>query len=252
MVKGLGLFKEHFAAFSEQYVLIGGTACSILLEEADLEFRATKDLDIVLCIEALNAYFVKAFWEFVRAGQYAVQQKSTGEKQFYRFKKPEDSRYPFMLELFSRKPDLLSIADGGELTPIPLDEDLSSLSAILLNDDYYQFIKSGIVQFDGLPLIPAEYLIPLKAIAWLDLSQRKLAGEAIDSTDVNKHKNDIFRLFQLVIPSRNITLPTQIYTDMQRFMQRIEAEPEVNTKQLKIGAKAADILAVLKSIYSLA
>ena len=252
MVKGLGLFKEHFAAFNEQYVLIGGTACSILLEEADLEFRATKDLDIVLCIEALNADFVKAFWEFVRAGQYAVQQKSTGEKQFYRFKKPEDSRYPFMLELFSRKPDLLSIADGGELTPIPLDEDVSSLSAILLNDDYYQFIKSGIVLFDGLPLIPAEYLIPLKAIAWLDLSHRKSAGEAIDGTDVSKHKNDIFRLFQLVIPSRNITLPPQIHTDMQRFMQRIEAEPEVNTKQLKVGAKAADIIAVLKNIYSLA
>jgi len=83
MVKGLSLFKEHFAAFNEQYVLISGTACSILLEEADLEFRATKDLDIVLCIEALNADFVKAFWEFVQAGRYAVQQKSTGEKQFY-------------------------------------------------------------------------------------------------------------------------------------------------------------------------
>jgi len=251
MVKGLGLFKEHFTAFNDQYVLIGGTACSILLEDADLEFRATKDLDIVLCIEALNADFVKAFWDFVRAGQYAVQQKSTGEKQFYRFKKPVDSRYPFILELFSRKPDLLSIADGGELTPIPLDEDVSSLSAILLNDDYYQFI-SGIVQFDGLPLIPAEYLIPLKAIAWLDLSHRKSAGEAIDGTDISKHKNDIFRLFQLVIPSRNIVLPPQIHTDMQRFMQRIETEPEVNMKQLKIGAKAADIIAVLKSIYSLA
>jgi len=252
MVKGLGLFKEHFAAFNEQYVLIGGTACSILLEEADLEFRATKDLDIVLCIEAMNADFVKAFWDFVRAGRYAVQQKSTGAKQFYRFKKPEDSRYPFMLELFSRKPDLLSIADGGELTPIPLHEDVSSLSAILLNDDYYRFIKSGIVQLDGLPLIPAEYLIPLKAIAWLDLSHRKSAGEAIDGTDISKHKNDIFRLSQLVIPSRNITLPPQIHTDMQRFMQRIEAEPEVNTKQLKVGAKAADIITVLKNIYSLA
>ena len=59
---------------------------------------------MVLFVEALDSAFVRAFWEFVRTGGYEVQEKSTGEKQFYRFQKPANADYPFMLELFSRQP----------------------------------------------------------------------------------------------------------------------------------------------------
>lgn len=62
MVKGLDVFQEHFAAHAEQYILIGGTAATLTMEQAGLEFRATKDLDIVLHIEALNSAFGKTFW----------------------------------------------------------------------------------------------------------------------------------------------------------------------------------------------
>jgi hypothetical protein len=80
MVKGLEVFREHFRNFADRYVLIGGAACDIAMTGAGLPFRATKDLDIVLYVEALDAAFVRAFWEFVRAGGYEVQEKSTGEK----------------------------------------------------------------------------------------------------------------------------------------------------------------------------
>ena len=90
---------------------------------AGLAFRATKDLDIVLYVEALDNAFVQAFWEFVRAGGYEVQEKSTGEKQFYRFQKPTNANFPFMLELFSRQPDVLQVTEGSHLTPLPVDED---------------------------------------------------------------------------------------------------------------------------------
>ena len=66
MVKGMKRFREHFAGFEDRYVLIGGAACDLAMEDAGLNFRATKDLDIVLCIEALDAAFVKAFWAFVK------------------------------------------------------------------------------------------------------------------------------------------------------------------------------------------
>ena len=65
MVQGIEMFKAEFSQFSSQYVLIGGTACSILLEERNSEFRATKDLDIVLVIEALREDFVEAFCSFI-------------------------------------------------------------------------------------------------------------------------------------------------------------------------------------------
>ena len=54
MVRGLDVFREHFAGHADQFVLIGGTAATLAMEEAGLEFRATKDLDIVLHIEALS------------------------------------------------------------------------------------------------------------------------------------------------------------------------------------------------------
>lgn len=68
MVKGMAIFKRHFRSFADKYVLIGGTACDLAMDAVGVAFRATKDLDIVLCIEALDAAFVQAFWAFVRAG----------------------------------------------------------------------------------------------------------------------------------------------------------------------------------------
>src|SRR6266702_8234842 len=56
----------------------------------------------------------------------------TGKPLLYRFQKPADASYPFMLELFCRSPDGILLADRSRLTPIPFDEVVSSLSAILL------------------------------------------------------------------------------------------------------------------------
>ena len=103
MVRGLDIFQERFAAYVDQYVLIGGTAASLTMEEAGLEFRATKDLDIVLHVEALTPAFGEAFWKFDEDGGYEIRHASdTGKPIFYRFKKPADARYPEMLELFAR------------------------------------------------------------------------------------------------------------------------------------------------------
>ena len=40
MVKGLDTFRNHFAGYEEQYVLIGGAACDIVFESNDASFRA--------------------------------------------------------------------------------------------------------------------------------------------------------------------------------------------------------------------
>lgn len=107
MVRGLDVFQSWFADYADQYVLIGGTAASLTMEEAGLAFRATKDLDIVLHVEALTAAFGQAFWRFVDAGGYEIRQASdTGKPIFYRFQKPADDRYPAMVELFARAREL--------------------------------------------------------------------------------------------------------------------------------------------------
>lgn len=50
MVKGIDIFKEYFREYRDNYVLIGGVACDIAMSASGLNFRATKDLDIVLLI----------------------------------------------------------------------------------------------------------------------------------------------------------------------------------------------------------
>lgn len=252
MVRGLNRFKAHFEAFSDRYVLIGGTACSLAMEDVGLEFRATKDLDIVLCIEALDGAFVQAFWEFIRKGNYRIQEKSTGKKQFYRFKAPEDDSYPVMLELFSRKPDALTISDDSHLTPIPMDEEVSNLSAILLDNDYYTFIHAGKEEIAGLSVVGPTYLIPLKAKAWLDLTNRREAGETVDQKDINKHKNDVFRLYRIVDPQKSIQLPDSIRDDVRHFLARMEAETTVDLKVLGLrNIRLDEVLGSLKGIYGL-
>lgn len=44
MVIGLEKFKERFKQFGNQYVIIGGTACNLIMENEELPFRATKDV----------------------------------------------------------------------------------------------------------------------------------------------------------------------------------------------------------------
>ena len=51
-----------------------------------------------------------------------------------------------------------------------------------------------------------EALVLFKIKAWLDLSNRKSQGENIDTSDIKKHKNDIFRLSTIIIGTEIISL----------------------------------------------
>ena len=246
MVRGIDQFRAHFSSYNDCYVLIGGAACFLSMKEAGLEFRATKDLDVVLSIEALTHQFVEEFWRFVRAGKYAHQQKSTGNRAFYRFSSPQNLEFPEQVELFSRKPEAIFLKDESQITPIPMDEEVSSLSAILLEDDCYQFIHAGKREFDGIPILAPEYMIPLKARAWLDLSKRQGQGEAIDSRSVKKHKNDICRLYQLIERGTSLALPEILQTSMSKLLEHLKFGAPVDLKNL--GLKGFDLKTLVQDL----
>lgn len=92
-MRGIDKFKERFADHDGEHVLIGG-AYDLLFSEAGQDFRATKDLDLVLSVEALTPEFGQVFWDFVKEGGYENRQKSSEKPQFYRFSKPEDPAFP--------------------------------------------------------------------------------------------------------------------------------------------------------------
>lgn len=147
MVKGLDTFRRYFKGYENQYVLIGGAACDIVFESNDTSFRATRDLDMVLIIEALTPEFGEKLWEFIRNGKYRNKATNGEKAQFYRFDKPEDDTFPKMIELFCRSEFELHEMTG--ITPIHVDDTVSSLSAILLNDDYYNVLLAGKVVENG-------------------------------------------------------------------------------------------------------
>lgn len=249
MVKGIESFRECFKGYEEQYTIIGGTACDILMTKEGLDFRATKDIDLVLIIEAIDATFGKQFWEYVKKAGYTHCNKSTGAQQFYRFTNPTSNQYPAMIELFTRKTDAIQLPKSAILTPLPLDEDISSLSAILLDNDYYEFLKQGKITVNGITILDAIHLIPFKAKAWLDLTNRKAIGEHVDSKNIKKHKNDVFRLTELIDSTNKITCPNGVYTDIQEFIKQMENE-SIDTKQLGLVGRTKDeILAEIKELY---
>lgn len=252
MVAGLESFKKHFATYSDKYVLIGGTACSLIMDDVGLDFRATKDLDIVLCIEALDAQFVSAFWDFIREGGYSNYQSSTGKAIFYRFSSPKHKGFPAMLELFSRLPEHVFLREKSHLIPIAINESLVSLSAILLNNDYYQFIHQGNQMVNGLPVVATEYLIALKARAWIDIKQRYESGVAVDKRDIRKHRNDILRLSQLVSHEARIQTPQSIQQDIKHFLAGLEQDKQLNLKDLNIkNVNKGQVITLLRKIYGI-
>lgn len=249
MVTGINGFTEWFKGYEEQYTIIGGTACDILMTEAELDFRATKDIDMVVIIEAVNADFGKRFWEYIKNGGYEHCNKSSGQPQFYRFTHPKSKEYPSMIELFSRKLDSFKLPDNAVLMPLPIDDEISSLSAILLDDDYYELLRQGRRTIEGVSILDAAYLIPFKAKAWLDLSNRKLNGEQVDNKNIRKHKNDIFRLSDILEPDIRINVSEQIYSDINEFINKIHNE-DINLSNLGIRDRTKDeILNELSGIY---
>lgn len=246
---GLDKFKEYFRDYAQQYVLIGGAACDIIFEEQDAAFRATKDLDMVLIVEALTPEFGRRFWQFVRDGNYENRAKSSGAPQFFRFDKPKTAGFPYMIELFSQTEDTLRGEEVGSCVPLSLGDEISSLSAILLNEEYYSMLLQGRTILSDIAVLSHTYLIPFKAKAWLDLSNKKFKGQHVDEKDIRKHKNDILRLATLLTGAEQCELPEAVRQDVTLFIDILRKEP-IDIKTLKIyGITFEDILTVLSQVY---
>jgi hypothetical protein len=96
-----------------------------------------------------------------------------------------------------------------------------------------------------------EYLIPLKARAWLNLSQQLKTQGNVDEKNVRKHKNDIIRLYQLLSASMRLSLPRNVQEDMQKFLKECTNNPpDLKALGLKHTALGA-IVNNLSQIYNL-
>lgn len=226
MVKGLEKFKEYFAGFEDNYVVIGGTACDIALRDTDMRARATDDIDMVLVIEKMTPEFGKRFWDFIVAGEYEKRQRKRDDKEpateLFRFINPKPG-FPVQIELLSKYPDILGEPTGFHLAPIPIGEEIPSLSAILMNEEYYyQTVRESIIE-DDIRIANPLSLLSLKVKAFLNLTEEKKTNINIRSGDIKKHRDDVFKLLAMRIdPLTPVELSATTKADMTTFIEMME------------------------------
>ena len=226
MVNGIELFRDAMAGYSDNYIVIGGTACGIMMEGSPVKARPTKDIDMIVVVENLSGEFVEAFWHFIYDGGYSPAKRinKNGEKVYalYRFSNPSHAGYPFMIELLSRHSDILGAPSGFHIEPLPDDEKNRSLSAIMMQDDVYEFTLRHSVMRNGIRVADTAALVILKALAYLNLQDERNAGHSVNSNDIKKHRGDVLKLMAIGDISEPVALPPALYEVLKRFISVIQ------------------------------
>lgn len=202
---------------------------------------------MVLIVDAKRyVEFGKIFWDFIKEGQYTCGEQKRAKTGFYRFTDPQVG-YPSMIELLSKSPDPLVIP--GDVRRVSIAEDISSLSAIILDESYYNLLSEGCEVLDGVRVLKPEYLILYKMKARMNLKESKEKGEHVNTDDYRKHKNDVFRLLSLLSADLRITLPEKIQHDVEAFLDSMKEEV-IDSQILGDGMTKEEALDMLRKIFS--
>lgn len=193
--------------------------------------RATDDIDMILVIEKMTPEFGQRFWEFIDEGKYENLQRKREDKEpvteLFRFLEPKNG-FPVQIELLSKYPDVLGVPTGFHLTPIPVGEEIPSLSAILLDEEYYRHtIDSSIIE-EGICIANPLSLLCLKVKAFLNLTEEKKINPNVRSADIKKHRDDVFKLLAMRIdPFTPVELSATMKDEVSVFINTMEDRKSV-------------------------
>jgi len=254
-------FFEAFQEYTDSYVLIGGNATAILLAEELRQFRQTYDYDIVVIFENSGASFATAFKRFITENHYEIAEYGTDQdkrKVYYRFQQPRTTStllVPRQIELFSRVPLGYKLLAGAQTTPIHY-ENGPSLSAIILDDDYYQLLQQSRLKIGQMSILSVPALIYFKAKAHLDIQQQIMAGKKISHRpNKRKHLRDVCRLCTLLpdptFDSRLV--PVTCQRDLRAFIALLQTEnPTVFRQSFRqerdFQMSLAEVVEILKQL----
>jgi hypothetical protein len=224
MVGGLDKFREAFAAFTNNFVIIGGTACDEVLGGTIMRPRPTLDIDIIVIVENMTADFASAFWQFIADGGYrpGVRKKEDGSPRYvlYSFDNGVEG-YPVKIELLSRRNELF--ANAAHTEPLPINGDVSSLSAIILDEPYYHLTISNSFVSNGLRYAAPVALAALKARAYLNLLAERESGHRVNSKDIFKHRNDVLKLAATMTPGDTVDAHQEVIDTITEFSDTLFA-----------------------------
>jgi hypothetical protein len=186
--------------------------------------RATHDIDMIVIVENMTTAYAERFWQFIREAGYRPEKRKqeVGEPTKYEMYRFLDGKagYPEMIELLSRHPDILGEPRGLVIEPIPTGEDISSLSAIIMDDDYYHFTITHSRLTDEIRHADSAALIALKARAYLNLLMEKADGKHVNAKDIKKHRSDVLKNV-VILEDAEIVAPQSIVNCIKEFVASI-------------------------------
>ena len=167
IVSGIQQFERAFAAFSDSFIVIGGSACRAVLSDGPIQPRRTRDIDMVLVLENMGKDFINAFWKFIKEGGYKFASRKYAEGEvkyvFYSFVGGVEG-YPSQIEILSKPVGGIGQPADYHIEYIETDEDYSHLSAIILDPDYYAYLTTHYVIREGIRYASPDSLICLKTL----------------------------------------------------------------------------------------
>lgn len=191
--------------------------------------RATHDIDMIIVVERMTPQYGERFWQFIREAGYRPEKSKAkeGESPKYEMYRFVDGNpgFPEMIELLSRHPDVLGESKGLTIEPLPIDGELSSLSAIIMDDDYYRFTIEHSRLTDDIRHADSAALVALKARAYLNLIQDKQNGKHVNSKDIKKHRSDVLKNV-VIMTEDEIPAPSSIVECVKEFVMSIRSNWE--------------------------
>lgn len=246
-VHGLGHFTVAFKEYADGFVIIGGTAASEFMRDSSLEFRATKDIDLVILATSARR-LANLIVEYVKEGGYEVREATEGEPRYYRFTKPKQPEFPAQIEIFSRNSESITLEGDQKIIPLPTDAG-EGLSAILLDDDYFEIIKANVVVSEaGHRIVNNLGNICLKARAFVDLRDNKRKTGTGDSKHFEKHRNDVLKLALPLTGGESYPLKGRPAQDLIEVLAAWEALSPEQGKGILKGYGLSEPTAVLSRI----
>jgi len=211
---GLSHFEHYFRELKENYVVVGGFATIMLLDkEMDDHGKATYDIDLVL-LTTTSAQMADKIKSYVKEGAYTIQKGQKEEYQYFRFVEPKVDGFAKEIELFAAEEYGIELDEDQRIIPIDPEEGIYSLSAIMLDKEYFEMIKNNIVDIEGVPCSNPQATILLKMSAMYDLSHR-------GDKKWKKHRRDILKLALLLTGEERIVLTGRMIEDVHFFIEHL-------------------------------
>lgn len=237
---GLSHFEAHFRELKDQYVIVGGFATLMLLREILNHGKATHDIDLVL-LTTTSVEMTAKIKTYIKEGDYTIQKGQQDRYQYYRFVNPQVEGYAKEIELFAAEEYGIELDEGQRIIPIDPEEGLYSLSAIMLDREYFDMIKSNIEEIDGIPYSNTLATMLLKMSAVYDLYHK-------GDDKWKKHRRDILKLTLLLTGEERLVLTGRMIADVTFFKAEVEKLTPKMIKQIVGKGVEVDKDAVVHSI----